>query len=107
MLFRSRAVGREKGRFRTFLLASLNHFLADYRDKTHAAKRGGGRPLLSLDEEHAEHRYAAELSVQLAPEKLFDRRWALTVLTQSLTCLETEFGQAGKAAQFGELKFFL
>jgi len=102
-----RAVGREKGRFRTFLLASLNHFLADYRDKTHAAKRGGGRPLLSLDEEHAEHRYAAELSVQLAPEKLFDRRWALTVLTQSLTCLETEFGQAGKAAQFGELKFFL
>jgi len=84
-------VGREKGRFRTFLLASLNHFIADHRDKTRAAKRGGGRPALSLNEADAEQRYAADLAVDLAPEKLFDRRWALTVLNNALNRVQKEF----------------
>jgi RNA polymerase sigma-70 factor (ECF subfamily) len=102
-----RDVGREKGRFRTFLLASLNHFLSDHWDKTRAAKRGGGRPVLSLDDENAEQRYAAELSVDLSPEKLFDRRWALTVLNNAMTRLQAEFNDAGKAVQFDALKVFL
>ncbi len=102
-----RDVGREKGKFRTFLLASLNHFLSDYWDKARAAKRGGGRPVLSLDDENAEQRYATELAVELNPEKLFDRRWALTVLNNALTRLEAEFSAAGKADQFAGLRTFL
>src|SRR5207248_4782123 len=49
-------VGREKGKFRSFLLAALNHFIADERDRAKAAKRGGGKTLISLDEEDAESR---------------------------------------------------
>jgi len=102
-----RDVSPEKGKFRTFLLASLNHFLADHWDKTRAAKRGGGQRAFSLDDEDAEQRYAAELAVNLAPEKLFDRRWALTVLNNAFTRVQREFVDAGKAAQFDELKLFL
>ena len=102
-----REVGREKGRFRTFLLASLHHFLSDHWDKTSAAKRGGGERVLSLDDADAEQRYAADLTVNLAPEKLFDRRWALTVLNNAFTRLQGEFVAAGKSAQFGALKSFL
>jgi DNA-directed RNA polymerase specialized sigma24 family protein len=102
-----RDVGREKGKFRTFLLASLNHFMADHWDRASAAKRGGGRTPLPLDEGDAEHRYAADLAVDLAPEKLFDRRWALTVLNNALTRLQKEFAEAGKSAQFDALKVFL
>jgi RNA polymerase sigma-70 factor (ECF subfamily) len=102
-----REVDREKGKFRTFLLASLKHFLSDHWDKVRAAKRGGGRPVLSLDEAEAEQRYTAELTVDLNPEKLFDRRWALTVLNNALTRLQAEFSDAGKAEQFGALRNFL
>jgi len=102
-----REVGREKGKFRTFLLASLNHFLADHWDKARAAKRGGGQRTLSLDDEDAEQRYAADLAVNLAPEKLFDRGWALTVLNNAFTRLQREFSEAGKSQQFDELKRFL
>jgi RNA polymerase sigma factor (sigma-70 family) len=102
-----RDVSREKGKFRTFLLASLNHFLHDQRDKARAAKRGGGQRALSLDDENAEQRYAAELAVDLAPDKLYDRGWALTVLNNALSRLQAEFTAAGKAAQFNEFKVFL
>jgi RNA polymerase sigma-70 factor (ECF subfamily) len=102
-----REVGREKGRFRTFLLASLKHFLSDHWDKARAAKRGGGRSALSLDDGDAEQRYAAELAVDLNPEKLFDRRWALTVLNNALARLAAEFAAADKAAQFAALRTYL
>ncbi len=102
-----RDVSREKGRFRTFLLVSLNHFIADHWDKARAAKRGGGQPALSLDEADAEARYASDLAVDLTPEKLFDRRWALTVLNNALNRLQGEFAEAGKSALFDELKQFL
>ena len=102
-----RAVGRERGRFRTFLLASLNHFLSDHWDKARAAKRGGGRAVLSLDDDEAEQRYGAELCAGLSPEKLFDRRWALTVLNHAMTRLQAEFSAADKADQYAALKTFL
>ena len=69
------SVGQEKGKFRTFLLAAVNHFLADERDHAGAAKRGGGQPLLSLDETSAEQRYLQVLAPELSPERLCDRRW--------------------------------
>lgn len=102
-----RDVAREKGKFRTFLIVSLNHFLSDAWDKSRAIKRGGGQTVLSLDDAEAEHRYAAELTDGLSPEKLFDRRWALTVLNNALTRLAAEFAAAGKADQFAALKQFL
>jgi RNA polymerase sigma-70 factor (ECF subfamily) len=102
-----REVRREKGRFRTFLLASLRHFLADARDKARAAKCGGGALPISLDPEDAEQRYATELAADASPERVFDHRWALTVLNRALTCLQEEFAAAGKAAQFDGLKPFL
>jgi DNA-directed RNA polymerase specialized sigma24 family protein len=74
-----------KGWFRSFLLASLNHFLSDQWDRASAQKRGGGRPTLSLmDTQGADERYRLEPVDERSPEKLFDRRWALTLLDRVL-----------------------
>ena len=99
-------VQREKGRFRSFLLASLKHFLADERDKAQAQKRGGGQTLLSLDDDTAEDRYRLEPADNLTPDKLFEQRWALTLLDQAKTRLEGEYAQAGKAAFYERLRVF-
>src|SRR5204862_7092915 len=101
------AVEREKGKFRSFLLAALNHFLANERDRVNAAKRGGGKPLISLDDETAEGRYAMECSNSLSAEKLFERRWALALLEQALIRVHAEFVAAGKTELFERLKEFL
>jgi RNA polymerase sigma-70 factor (ECF subfamily) len=97
-------VDRNKGRFRSFLLASMRHFLANERDHAQAQKRGGGHSILSLDKDNAESRYAMEPVDNATPEKIFDRRWALTLLEQVLARLRTEFSAAGKSALFDELK---
>ena len=102
-----RGVAQEKGKFRTFLLASLNNFLSDARDKAQALKRGGGHAALSLEEENAEQRYSADLCTQSTPEKVFDRQWALTVLNSAFARLQSEYGADGKSRQFDELKTFL
>jgi RNA polymerase sigma-70 factor (ECF subfamily) len=101
------AVRPEKGKFRSFLLASMNHFLADERDRATAAKRGGGRGLVSLDEQDAESRYLADVAVELSPEKIYEKRWATTLLEQALEKLRQEFVAAGKAQRFEPLKIFL
>ena len=72
-------VQREKGKFRAFLLASLKHFLADERDKARAQKRGGGQTLISLDDSTGEERYRLEPVDAMDADKLFERRWALTL----------------------------
>jgi RNA polymerase sigma-70 factor (ECF subfamily) len=97
----------DKGRFRSFLLASLKHFLADERDKATALKRGGRAILLSLDEATAEQRYQLEPRDELSPERIYDRRWALTALERARSALETEFNQAEKGDLFGHLKSYL
>jgi len=74
------SLDQSQGRFRSFLLAALNYFLADQRDRARAEKRGGGRPTLSFDALDAEARYRLEPADQRTPEKLFERRWALTLL---------------------------
>src|SRR5438445_1729020 len=100
-------VGREKGKFRSFLLAALNHFMADERDRARAAKRGGGKALISLDEEDAETRYQADMASSLPPDKIFEKRWATTLLEQAFSKLREESVAAGKGERFDRLKVFL
>jgi RNA polymerase sigma factor (sigma-70 family) len=96
-----------KGKFRSFLLASLNNFLNNERDKTQRLKRGGGAEIFSLDAEPAEERYQSEPVHGESPEKLFERRWAQAVVEQVATQLTREFAAAGQAARFEVLKDFL
>jgi len=101
------AVEREKGKFRSFLLASLNYYVADERDRANAQKRGGGREALSLDVQEAEQRYRLEPADERSPEKIFELRWAMTLLDQVLTRLAAEFSAAGKPELFNRLKPYL
>jgi RNA polymerase sigma-70 factor (ECF subfamily) len=97
----------EKGKFRSFLLASLKHFLADEYDRTEAQKRGGGRKSLSLDIEDGETRYSREPVDTLSPEKLFERYWAQMVLKQAMARLKAEYVNADKQQLFEHLKAYL
>jgi RNA polymerase sigma factor (sigma-70 family) len=99
-------VQREKGRFRSFLLASMKHFLADEWDKAQAQKRGGGQTLLSLDDDTAEDRYRIEPADNMTADKLFEQRWALTLLDQAKARLKEEYAQAGKAGFYERLRVF-
>jgi DNA-directed RNA polymerase specialized sigma24 family protein len=95
-----RRVGRDGGRFRSYLLTSLTHFLRDEWDKARAAKRGGGREVFSLDAQEADSRYKLEPADGLSADKLFARRWALTTLEGALDCLRDEFAAEGKTRQW-------
>lgn len=97
----------KRGKFRSFLLASLKHFLANERARAGAQKRGGGRKVLSLDCESAETQYALEPRDELSPEKLFERSWALTVLDRAMTRLKAEAVAAKKQEQFDRLKMYI
>jgi RNA polymerase sigma-70 factor (ECF subfamily) len=97
-------VDRAKGRFRSFLLASMKHFLANEWDRARAQKRGGGLQFTSLDAKSAETRYSLEPADPMTPEKIFDRRWALTLLDEVLSALRREYGVAGNAELFEALK---
>lgn len=99
-----RGVRPEKGRFRSFLLACLQHFLADEWEKAHAAKRGGARPEILLDWAEAENRYRLEALVHANPESLYERRWAIDLLDHALDRLRLEAGAAGKQAVFDQLQ---
>ena len=95
---------RRKGKFRSFLLGALEHFLAREWRRSHAEKRGGGRAPFSLDEMGAENRYLLEPSHELTPAKLFDRRWATTLLEQAMARLKEECLAEGKSALFEKVK---
>jgi RNA polymerase sigma-70 factor (ECF subfamily) len=101
------SVDRRKGKFRSFLLASLRHFLANERDWAKARKRGGGRTVFSFDRGEAETRYRLEPSREVTPEKDFDRQWALALLRQVMDGLEAVHIASGKGRLFEELKGFL
>lgn len=100
-------VGPEKGKFRSFLLAALKHFVSDEWDKAGAAKRGGGQPILSLDDHNPEELYLLEADAAAPAERIFEQRWALTLLGQALVRLREEFAAAGKSREFNHLKAFL
>ena len=97
---------RARGRFRSFLLAALKHFVANERDWLRAQKRGGALPMLPLDDvlRSAEHRYSLEPRHDLSPERLFERQWALALLTRAEERLRAEAERDGKAIQFTRLK---
>ncbi|MHC1764360.1 MAG: RNA polymerase sigma factor [Verrucomicrobiia bacterium] len=100
-------VGPQKGKFRSFLLAALRHFLSDQRDRARAAKRGGGAEVFSLDAQEAEARYRLEPVDRMDAEKIFERRWAMTLLERALTRLRDESVVAGKAEWFDRLRDFV
>jgi len=95
---------RERGRFRTYLLAALTHFLADEWDKARRLKRGGGREIISFDAASAEERYRLEPIDQLDAAKLYERRWVTTLFGKVLARLEEEFRDSGKGQLFDSLK---
>jgi len=93
-----------RGRFRSFLLGAFKHFLSHRRDYERAAKRGGGRVHISLDEAAAESRYRLEPRTDLSPDKLYERAWAKTVLSRVKDGLRAQFERAGKRDRFEELQ---
>jgi RNA polymerase sigma-70 factor (ECF subfamily) len=96
----------EKGRFRAFLLTSLKFFVADEEDRNRAQKRGGGA-LLPLEFSSGEERYQREPAHDETPERIFERRWALSVLDQVMRKLRDEFVRQGRPEHFERLKVFL
>ena len=96
----------EKGRFRAFLLTSLKFFVADEEDRNRAQKRGGGA-LLPLEFSSGEERYQREPAHDETPERIFVRRWALSVLDRVVEKLRDEFVRHGRAEHFERLKVFL
>jgi RNA polymerase sigma factor (sigma-70 family) len=101
------SVRRERGRLRSFFFASVKHFLAKERRYAAAVKRGDGQPLIPLDELLARKRVDPEPADSLSPDRIFERRWALTVLEQALARLEDEYLAVGKVRLFEELKKLL
>jgi RNA polymerase sigma factor (sigma-70 family) len=95
---------QSNGRFRSFLRAACGHYLANRRDHDRAAKRGGGVRIVSIDRLDSESRHDREPAHELTAERLFERQWALTVLSRVLERLEDESARAGKGVLFARLR---
>jgi RNA polymerase sigma factor (sigma-70 family) len=100
-------VDRLKGKFRSFLLASFQNYLSVEAQKARSLKRGGKCEFVSVDLENAENRYRLEPVDHLTPEKVFDARWAMTLLDRAMTLIGDEYAVKGKSATFDTLKVFL
>src|ERR1700736_5224811 len=100
-------VDRLKGKFRSFLLASLQSYLSDELNRARCLKRGGNEEIVHLDAEDAEERYRLEPVEFLTAEKIFDARWAMTVLLEAMSQLRQEYANEGKASTFETLKVVL
>lgn len=98
------AADRSRGRFRAFLRADCGFFLGDRRDRDQAQKRGGGRAPLSIDARDAEGRYRIEPAHDLTPDRLFDRDWALTLLTRAVDLVAAEYATSGRGPLFEKLR---
>ena len=98
---------RERGRFRTFLLTALKNFESNERARNTAQKRGGGQEFVSIDELQAQSRYEQEPSSDLSPERLYDQKWAASLLAHVVETLRAEYAAAGKSALFEELRHLL
>jgi RNA polymerase sigma factor (sigma-70 family) len=101
------SVDRLKGKFRSFLLASFQNHLSGAVDRARRLKRGGDKEFVQLDAEDAEERYQGQPVESLTAEKIFDARWAMTVLGEALKKLRQEYATAGKTSTFEALKVFL
>lgn len=98
------SVSQDRGRLRSFLLSSFERFLIDQWEKRSAAKRGGGKHHLSLDQEKAELHYLKEMSHSLTPERVFERRWVLTLLGRVMDALQSDYKRRGKENVFLALR---
>ena len=96
-----------KGKFRSFLLASIRNFLSKQVDRARCLKRGGKTEFVPLDAKSAEDRYQLEPTDYLTAEKIFDARWALTLLDEAMRLLSAEYAGQGKKAIVETLKPFL
>jgi RNA polymerase sigma-70 factor (ECF subfamily) len=95
---------QDRGRFRSYLLACLRHFLSNARDSAQALKRGGGHTHIPLDYEPGERLYLLEPTGGLTPEHIYERRWALAVIAQAMTSLERKYQESARGALFATLK---
>lgn len=98
-----KAADRDKGHFRTFLRVTLKRFLLNEWDRLRAQKRGGGQTIVSFDTNVAEAKYQTE-PVGQAPDQLYEREWAMTLLQKTMADLRHEYEKAGKAAEYERLK---
>lgn len=96
----------ERGRFRSYLLGALKHFLSDCRDYATAERRGGGVEPLPLSWETVEERYL-QSPAGLSPELLYERQWALGLIERAMQLLRAEHAAAGKDAAFDQMKPFI
>ena len=96
-----------RGRFRSFLIASVKNFLANEHDRTAARKRGGGLKPVTFDGAEAERHYLGDARAGWEQEKAFDRQWALVVLQRGFERLRAEYSRAGKTPEFEQLSPFL
>jgi RNA polymerase sigma-70 factor (ECF subfamily) len=102
-----KSVDPGKGKFRSFLLAALEHFLANEWRRASAQKRGGGRTIISFDDDSAEKAYLEVPGIGLTPSQLYEQQWAAALLDSVLARLRSEYASANKAESFDELKIFL
>ena len=100
-------VDPDLGKFRSFLLVAMKHFLMNQWDKASAKKRGGGKLPLSLDFEAADNRFRLEPAHAETPESIYQKQWAITLLDRVHNKLRSEFADRGKAHQFDKLQSFL
>ena len=96
-----------RGKFRTFLLSSLQNFLANEHVRSHAQKRGGDQEFVFIDADEARERYRLEPAHSLTPEAIFETRWAHALLEQTLAALRADFVARGKQRLFDGLQPFL
>jgi len=100
-------VDRSKGKFRSFLLASLQYYLLKEEERKSSQRRGGKAEFVHLDTEIAEERYRLEPVEDMSPEKIFDARWAIVLLSEAMKRLGQHYAALGKTAIFETLKAFL
>ncbi len=98
---------RDRGKFRSFLLASLKNFIRNEQDRTRAVKRGGAVTFVPWEDAGAENTFRSARTEALSPDLAFEKVWALTLLNQVLARLRDEYARTGKAAQFDALEVYL
>ena len=97
----------DRGRFRSYIIGAVKHHLSGERKKANAEKRGGGKRIISIDEEMAEKRFQSEPADHLTPEHVFDREWALALLQDVINRLSYEYAKQNKSKIFDVLSEFL
>lgn len=102
-----RVADQQRGRFRTFLLAALEHFVSKQWRAKNTLKRGGGSTTIPFDFQTADEQYSNEPFHEWTPQKIFERNWALAILSKTLDGVRKQYSESGKTEQFEELKVYL